>query len=299
MPATGMLSSFAMAIVSWLWSPWPWVSRMWVAPAMASSRRASSKQRVAEPGVEEQHLVLDLDAKAAVAQPCHSHGVRSSPWFYMCPASGLRLGECQWTCFGRQQLLRADGRELLVRASQCGDECGVPRRGLAGVADGGAGGGPGGAGPGGDRGCDRGGVLPLPHPCPGLGAAGGRDPDPDLHPRLSRRGHGALLRRAVVGRRGGGGRLRPGERAGGARDRGGGGAAQRLDGLHAGADPDRALCRGASQARAGDRVRDGGRARACWRCRSSSGRSTRRSARAFRWARISSGTSSMRRCSGG
>ena len=96
---------------------------------------------------------------------------------------------------------------------------------------------------------------------------------------------------ALVGRRGGGGRLRPGERAVGARRIARGRrAAQRLGRLPAGADPDRALCRGAAPPRAGDGARAGGRRRRCWRCRSSSAPSTRRSAPRYRSARIFSGT---------
>ena len=45
---------------------------------LTGDRRAAAggvEERVAEPGVEEQHLVLDLDAEAAVAEPAEPHGV--------------------------------------------------------------------------------------------------------------------------------------------------------------------------------------------------------------------------------
>ena len=75
-PTTGIPSSFAISTDARRVVEWPWVTRMWVAPVdrLAPPRRV--EHRVAlEPGVDEQHLVLDLDAEAGVAEPSDLHFV--------------------------------------------------------------------------------------------------------------------------------------------------------------------------------------------------------------------------------
>ena len=211
MPTTGTSSSFAMSIASATWSAWPWVSRRWVAPAIASPRRAGSKSGLPSQG-SRSSTWSSISMRKPLWPSQLSLMVGSSPTSYGSPGRDViglvRRG---------QQLLRADGRELLVRAAERGFERGLPGGGVARLADGGAGRGPGGAGARAHPRRDRGGVVALPHPCPGLGDAGRRGADPGLHPGLPGACHRAVLRRALVGRGGGRGGLRAGERAGGAR----------------------------------------------------------------------------------
>ena len=64
MPAIGTPSSFAISTTPSMWSWCPWLIRIAVAPSIARGRWAASNSGCAEPRIDQQHLVGDLDPEA-------------------------------------------------------------------------------------------------------------------------------------------------------------------------------------------------------------------------------------------
>ena len=253
MPTTGTSSSFAMSIASATWSEWPWVRSRWVAPAIASPRRAGSKSGLPSQGSRSSTWSsISMRKPLWPSQP--SLMVGSSPTSYGSPGrdvSGLVPRG--------QQLLRADGRELLVRAAERGFERGLPGGGMARLADGGAGRGPGGAG-----------ARARSSPAIGVGSwlfhthARVWAMLADVVPiQVFILVYLALATVRFFGAPWWGGvaaaaAFVPVSALAAAGDRGGGGAAERVGGLFAGAGADRVLCAGAAAAGTGGGARAGG-----------------------------------------
>ena len=106
MPTTGMSSALAMSTTSAAWSKWPWLIRMWVAPRERLVAAAGVEERMAEPGIDQQHRVGDLDPEAGMAEPGYLHASDPSlvPPRMLARSAGAgvtREGNAGWTGFAR------------------------------------------------------------------------------------------------------------------------------------------------------------------------------------------------------